>query len=299
MIVPTKLTSSWSPALWGLATVTLVAVGAFYLQGMRFLIREWSTPEYSHGMLIPLISLGIAWLKRAEVASVANGGSWAGPVLLALSLMLATAGQLATIYLIVHLALVLTIVGLSLSFLGARATKVLWFPLFFLFFMIPLPDFLQVQLSAKMQLLSSGLGTWLIRLFGITVFLDGNVIDLGDFKMQVVEACNGLRYMFPLMSFGMLVAYLYNAPFWQRTLVFLSTIPITILMNAGRIGLIGLLYEFYGIDAANGVLHDFQGWAIFIVSLVLLLIEVRLLTYLLPRRRSMFDHFSLAARKAG
>jgi exosortase D (VPLPA-CTERM-specific) len=293
-----KLTGSWSRAVWALAAVILVALAIFYLEGARYLFREWSTPEYSHGMLIPLISLGIAWLKRTEVAAVANGGSWAGPILLALSLILATAGQLATIYLIVHIALVLTVIALSLSFLGVRATKALWFPLLFLFFMIPLPDFLQVQLSAKMQLLSSAFGTWLIRLFGITVFLDGNVIDLGDFKMQVVEACNGLRYMFPLMSFGMLVAYLYNAPFWQRAALFLSTIPITILMNAGRIGLIGLLYEFYGIDTASGMLHDFQGWAIFIVSLLLLLIEVRLLTFLLPRRRSMFDHFSLAARKA-
>jgi exosortase D (VPLPA-CTERM-specific) len=249
-------------------------------------------------MLIPLISLGIAWFKRAEVARVANGGSWAGPVVVAASLLLATAGQMATIYVIVHVSIVLTVIGLSLCFLGARATKVLWFPLLFLFFMIPLPDFLQVQLSARMQLVSSALGVGLIRLFGITVLLDGNVIDLGDFKMQVVEACNGLRYMFPLMSFGMLVAYLYNGPFWQRTVLFLSTIPITILMNSARIGLIGIVYDAYGIDTANGALHDFQGWAIFIVCLLILLIEVRLLTYLLPRRRSIFDHFSVASGKA-
>jgi exosortase D (VPLPA-CTERM-specific) len=284
-------------APWGIAAAIIAILGIFYSQGLQYLFREWSNPEYGHGMLIPVISFGIAWLKRAQVAAATTGGSWLGPVVVALSLLLSTMGQMATIYLIVHVALVLTIVGLFLSFLGVRATTVLWFPLLFLFFMIPLPDFLQVQLSAKMQLLSSALGTWLIRLFGITVFLDGNVIDLGDFKMQVVEACSGLRYMFPLMSFGMLVAYLYNAPFWQRAVLFLSTIPITILMNAGRIGLIGLLYEIYGIDTANGMLHDFQGWAIFIFSLLLLLIEVRLLTFLLPRRRSMFDHFSIATGK--
>jgi len=283
---------------WAILAATLASLGFLYFQGIEFLAREWSTPEYSHGALIPLISLGVAWMKRSEVMAAANSGSWSGLVFLAMSLLLAGAGSLATIYLIVHVSIVFTITGLTAAFLGWGAVRVLWFPILYLFFMIPLPDFLQVQLSGQMQLLSSALGVWFIRLFDITVLLDGNVIELGDFKMQVVEACNGLRYMFPLMSFGMLIAFLYTGPFWHRVLLVASTIPITILMNVIRIGLIGVFYDLYGIDVADGILHDFQGWAIFIICIAVLLIEVKLLSYLIRGRPRMFDLFTLTNAQA-
>lgn len=280
--------------LWTLAGATMLALAFFFQDGLRFLFREWTTSEYSHGALIPLVSAFLVWLRRSEVAAVANSGSWLGSVVLAGALLLALAGQLATIYLVVHVAIAFSIIGVALCFLGWRAVAIIWFPLLYLFFMIPLPDFFLVRLSGEMQLLSSALGVWFIRLFGISVFLDGNVIDMGGFSMQVVEACSGLRYMFPLMSFGMLIAYLYPGPFWQRLVIFLSTIPITIAMNVMRIGLIGVFYEYYGLDVATGLLHDFQGWAVFIVSLVFLLLEVKILSYFAPGRPSIMDMFSFA-----
>ena len=90
-----------------------------------------------------------------------------------------------------------------------------------------------------------------IRLFGVPVYLTGNVIDLGNYKLQVVEACSGLRYLYPLLSLGFLAAYLFQAPIWQRTLVFLSAIPITIVMNSFRIGMVGLLVERWGTAQAE------------------------------------------------
>ena len=291
---PRSILRSGSIVSWTMAGVTVVGLAVFFHQGLTNLFaREWSRPEYSHGILIPLISAGIVWLKRREVAAVTNRGAWAGIAILIASLLLALVGQLATIYLLIYIALVFSIIGFVLSFLGWSATRVLWFPLLYLFFMVPLPDFLIVQLSAEMQLLSSALGVWFIRLFGISVFLEGNVIDLGGFKMQVVEACNGLRYLFPLMSFGMLIAYLYKGPLWQRAVLFLSTIPITIAMNVLRIGLIGLLYEYSGIFVAEGLLHDFEGWAVFLVCIAILLIEIKILTLFVPGRKRLIDLFSV------
>ena len=107
----------------------------------------------------------------------------------------------------------------------------IWSALVFLLFMVPLPRFIQFNLSNELQLISSQLGAGIVRLFGIPVSLEGNVIDLGSYKLQVVEACSGLRYLFPLMSFGLLCAVLFKAPVWQRALVFLSSLPITIVMN--------------------------------------------------------------------
>ena len=140
----------------------------------------------------------------------------------------------------------------------------------YLGFMIPLPQFIYLKLSAFMQLISSELGVAFIRWIGIPVFLEGNVIDLGVYQLQVAEACNGLRYLFPLMSFGFLFAVLYSGPWWHRTILFLATIPITIIINSFRIGMIGVLVDGYGIEQAEGFLHYFEGWIIFVACVALL-----------------------------
>ena len=128
-----------------------------------------------------------------------------------------------------------------LAAIGVSGTRLLVAPLAYLVFMVPLPNFLMFNLSQQLQLISSKIGVVVVRAFDISVYLEGNVIDLGVYKLQVVEACSGLNYLFPLMSFGFLLACLYRGAFWQRALLFLSTVPITILMNSFRIGVIGVL----------------------------------------------------------
>ncbi len=232
-------------------------------------------------------------MRRGELASIRWEGSWFGALLVAAGLCLALAGTLGTIYLLVHIAIIIVLMGLALACLGWRGTRIIWFPLVYLIFMIPLPDFFQVRLSAEMQLWASALGVAVIRFFDISVFLEGNVIDLGVYKLQVVEACSGLRYLFPLMSFGFLVAYMYKGRFWERALVFLSTIPITIFMNSFRIGVIGVLVESYGIEMAEGFLHDFEGWLIFMACSLILLLEIRILAFFDPQRRPFMQMFGL------
>jgi len=150
--------------------------------------------------------------------------------------------------------------------------------------MIPLPDFLYNNLSADLQMLSSQFGVAVLRLAGVSVFLEGNVIDLGAFQLQVAEACSGLRYLFPLTSFGFLCAFLFRGPLWQKVFIFLSTIPITLFMNSFRIGVIGILVEHYGIAMARGFLHDFEGWIVFMACVGILFAEMWLFALLSKRR---------------
>src|SRR5581483_7395009 len=140
----------------------------------------------------------------------------------------------------------------------------------FLIFAIPLPYFINAGVSLELQLVSSRLGVAFIRLFDVPVYLEGNLIDLGTYKLQVVEACSGLRYLFPLFSLSFLAAYLFQAPIWQRVLVLLSSIPITVAMNGFRIGIVGLTMDRWGPRMADGALHFFEGWIIFIASALVL-----------------------------
>jgi exosortase D (VPLPA-CTERM-specific) len=145
----------------------------------------------------------------------------------------------------------------------------------------------------KLQFLSSRLGVEFIQTLGIPVFLDGNIIDLGIYKLQVAEACSGLRYLFPLASFGFLFAVLYQGPFWHKVILFLSSMPITILMNSLRIGMIGILVNYFGIAQADGFLHWFEGWIIFVACIVLLYIEAIVLQRLVRKPRSTLDLLDL------
>ena len=117
--------------------------------------------------------------------------------------------------------------------------RMAWLPIAFLLFAIPLPYFVDSQISWRLQLLSSTLGVAVLRALGYAVYLEGNVIDLGVYKLQVVEACSGLRYLYPLLSIGFLMAYMYPAALRWRVLVFLSTIPITVLTKRLRVGMGG------------------------------------------------------------
>lgn len=278
---------------WLLGALATIFLGVIFFSGLAYMVSEWSQEEYSHGWLIPAIALFIAYRHRRELFKERWNGAWLGTGAVVLGLLLFIMGELSALYVIVQYAFLLTLSGVILSWTGWRGLALLIIPLIYLIFMIPLPDFLYNNLSAKLQLISSQLGVAVIRAFGISVYLEGNVIDLGLYQLQVVEACSGLRYLFPLMSFGFLCAYLYRGPFWQRAIVFLTTIPLTVLMNSFRIGVIGVLVNQWGIAQAEGFLHFFEGWVIFMACVALLFLEIVLLMKLTGDKRSLSEAFNV------
>lgn len=287
---PSSIQTYRSPLLlWGLTATAVVTALFVAREGFELVTLAWSRPEYSHGVLIPLIVGYLFWQRRDELAAIEFSGSWLGFVVVLFGLFLWLAGNLSTIYAVSQYALIVMIYGIVLSLVGLRVFRMLWIPLLMLLFTVPLPEFLYANLSSALQLISSSLGVWFIRLFGISVLLNGNVIDLGHFQMQVVEACDGLRYLFPLMVLAFIVAYFFRAPFWQRAVVFLCSIPVTILMNSLRIGLIGVFAEFGNTALAEGLLHDLQGWVIFMASGAVLLGVTWVLTRLFMPGRAWRD----------
>jgi len=273
-----------------IALLVALAAAVFY-EPLAELVRRWmAQEEYSHGFLIPVIVGWLIWSRRNALLGSVGTPSWAGPALVALAGALHILGKLSSLFILSQLGFIVALLGITLGTGGISLLRVMFVPIIFLLFAIPTPYFIDAVLSYRLQLISSELGTAFIRLFQIPVFLEGNVIDLGVYKLQVVDACSGLRYLYPLMSLGFLAAYLFQAPMWQRTLVFLSTIPITILMNSFRIGVVGLLVDNFGPQDADGFLHMFEGWIIFIACAGVLVGEMTLLTRYAGRKR-FFDVF--------
>ncbi len=267
--------------------VAFIAFGG----GLQELLRRWSVQEeYSHGYLIPVIAGWLLWTRRDALLANIGKPSWIGPLVILLAALLHIVGKLSSLVLLPQLAFILALIGIVLAFGGMSLLRVTFIPIAFLIFAIPLPYVVEAGLTFQLQLISSQLGVFFIRLFQIPVYLEGNVIDLGVYKLQVVEACSGLRYLYPLMSLGFLAAYLFQAPMWQRVLVFLSTIPITILMNSLRIGLVGVLVNYWGPQDADGFLHMFEGWIIFIACAGLLAAEMYVLARVVSGKQ-FFDVF--------
>lgn len=265
--------SAW--ALWSVLAVVMTVLGYLYADSLRFLVQTWLEDDnYSHGPFIPLISLYLIWLRRTQLQTVERRGSWWGLPIVAAGLLVYVVGEFAAMFAVVHFSLWIVIVGLLACAIGLSGIRLLAFPLLYLLAALPLPVFLQNELSSRLQLWSSALGIGCLQLVGVMAYREGNVIDLGPIQLQVVEACSGIRYLFPLMALTLLCAYLYRESFWKRALLVLSSIPISILLNGFRIGAIGVLVEAYGGGAAEGFGHFFEGWVFFVASLGLLCAEM-------------------------
>lgn len=258
--------------LWlGIATVGVVV---FFWDGFLSLGSAWTRPEYSYGPMVPLITAYLTLREIHHRPVTANDDSrLPGFWLVIAGLLVGGVGNAAKIPDFVTYGFIILVGGFVLILAGYRQGLRFWPGWVHLFFMLPLPQVVYLHVSTYLQHVSSKLGVAFIDLMSVPVYLDGNIIDLGIYKLQVAEACSGLRYLFPLFSFGWMIAVLYNGPNWHRVVIFLSTIPITILMNSFRIGMIGLLVNEYGIGQAEGFLHFFEGWVIFISCTAILYIE--------------------------
>lgn len=257
-------------------TICVAAALPLFWLGLSGLATEWARPEYSHGPIIPILSFYMYLREMRAVpppgAPVTDRGP--GVAVIAAALLLAGLGNLVHIDDLVFYALILWTYGLVLTCYGARRGWVFWPAVLHLVFMLPLPQFLYWKINTTLQFLSSEIGVWFVGLMGVPVFLDGNVIDLGVYKLQVAEACSGLRYLFPIMSFSYVFAVLYRGPVWHRIALLLAAVPIAVVMNSIRIGVIGLLVDRYGIAQAEGFLHFFEGWVIFLSCIGLLFLMV-------------------------
>ncbi len=260
---------------------------------LAYMVYIWGEDEYSYGYMVPMTTIYLIMKKFPDFEDMVPKAQWLGVVVLLVGLGVFLVGELSSLYSIIHYAFIICIFGLFITLIGTNGIKKISAALVYLIFMVPIPHFIFFNLSQELQLISSSLGVAILRLMDVSVFLEGNVIDLGVFDLQVVEACSGLNYLFPLMSFSFLVAYIYESKAWEKVIIFLSAIPITIFMNSFRIAIIGITVDNWGIAAAQGFLHDFEGWVIFMACLGLLFLEIWLIHLITRQKGSVIDRLDV------
>jgi exosortase D (VPLPA-CTERM-specific) len=293
------LIMTWLLAV-ALAFICLASLCFTTRDGLSNLYGRWMyEDEYGYGLAIAAIVPLLLWRRWRTLLSGSAGTRWPGVAIVLLAQLCIILAVLGESYYFEQIALIVSLVGLGLIVFSTGAIRILFPIALLLLLAIPLPYTLQAVLTIKLQLLSTNLGVSIIQLLGIPVYVEGNIIDLGSYKLQVAEACSGLRYLLPLTCISVLVAYLYRAPFWKKAVLVISAAPLTIFINSFRIAVTAVLVDDFGLKMAEGFFHQFEGWIIFLMGIVLLGIEILVLEgfrWSNVEIESIFDHPSTVNR---
>jgi len=274
----------WSEIAWfGLLTL------ACYAPVLGSLVKQWSTdPDMGHGFFVPVIAGYIIWQKRNELLAIQPQPNWWGLAVVLVGGAQLIIGTLGVELFLARTSFVIVLIGAVWLLGGDLILKKLAFPLFLLFFMVPIDAVIYNQITFPLQLLASRLADGALTLMAVPVLREGNILELPNQRLSVVEACSGIRSLLSLTFLSLVYGYFFERKTWIRVVLFLSTVPIAIVANSSRVTITGVLTQVKP-DAAEGFFHEAEGWVIFMVALGILILLHQLIArssnYLEARRK--------------
>lgn len=247
----------------------------------------WATDEQGHGPIILAVSLWLIYMKRHDLAALpARARPWLGWPLLVFALVLYALGRSQDIIMFEVGSQILLLTALLLVFKGWAALRLLWFPLFFMLFMVPLPEALVAAVTGPLKSAVSAVASELMYRAGYPVARSGVVMNVGPYQLLVADACAGLNSMFTLEALGMLYMNLMKYTNATRNIVLAALlIPTAFVANIVRVIILVLVTYHFGDAAGQGFVHGFAGIVLFLVALMLMLLLDRLLGLFLPAQR--------------
>ncbi len=248
-------------------------VTALYAPILARLVAQWyNDADYSHGFLVPLLSGYLIWRKRDELAKVASRPSAWGMVVVLFSLGVLFLGSLGAELFLSRSSLIGVICGLVIYFGGWARLRAIAFPIAFLFFAIPLPNIIYNEIVFPLQFIASSFATRTLEILNIfPVLREGNVLIMPGMKLEVVDACSGIRSLMSLLALAAGYGYLAERSNVVRWFLFLAMVPLAIISNGTRVMITALMTYYIGPQAAQGFMHEFSGWVIFLVATILFL----------------------------
>jgi exosortase len=267
------------------AMLLIAVLLALYAPILARLMRQfYDDPNYSHGFFVPILSGYLICNEWRKIKAVKSEPSLWGAILVLAALAVLYLGSLGSELFLQRISLLAVIAGLVVYFSGWRRLRAVAFPIAFLLFMIPLPAVIYNQIVFPLQLLASRFATGCLEVLNIfPVLREGNLLILDGYTLEVVGACSGIRSLTSLLALAMGYSYLAERRIGVRVFLVLAMVPIAIVSNGLRVVLTAVLVNYYGYRMAEGFMHSFSGWAIFVVSIVLLVALHGIITKFLPR----------------
>jgi len=277
---------SWNSRIgWGAAIIVALLAAIYYQVIGKLVVDWWQIPDFSHGLLVPPFAAFLIWEKRKTLLAIKPAPSWGGIAVMAFGIAVLLLGVYGAELFLSRISLVILLAGLVLYFGGHRFLIELRFPLLILILAIPLPSLILNQITFPLQIFASKVASGLLPIFGVPVLREGNIIELPLMKLEVAEACSGIRSLMSLFTMAVFYGYIMEKSITRRVVLALASIPIAIAANVVRILGTGLCVQYWDPDKAMGFFHEFSGWVIFLVSLVCLFAVHRTMILFSKKRR--------------
>ncbi len=262
--------------------VAILLVVLYYRVAVK-LVYDWYTiPDYSHGFLVPLFAAFLVWDKRKVLKAIPIRQTWSGIVLVVFSIMVLILGVYGVELFTARISFILMITGLIATFFGWAMVRELRFPLLVLVLAIPFPAILFNRITFPLQLLASRIASDILPWLGVPTLHEGNVIELPIMKLEVAEACSGIRSLMSLFTLAVFYGYFLERTTNRRVILALASIPIAVTANVARIVGTGLCVQYWDPEKALGFFHEFSGWVMFVVSLACLFLVHRAMRLISP-----------------
>jgi exosortase len=271
--------------VWFPYVAIAILLAVIYYRVAIKLVYDWYTiPDYSHGFLVPFFALFLLWDKRKTLRDIPIQQSWRGIALVVFAIIVLILGVYGVDLFTARISFVILLAGLIWTLFGSLMLRELRFPLLVLVLAIPFPTILFNQVTFPLQLFASRIASDILPLLGVPVLLEGNVIQLPVMKLEVAEACSGIRSLMSLFTLAVFYGYFLERTTRRRWLLALASIPIAVTANVFRIVGTGLCVQYWDPEKALGFFHEFSGWVMFVISLGCLYLVHRLMRLFSPAK---------------
>lgn len=251
-----------APRLVAGAALLAIGLWAYWKPTLEDMVHAWETePDYSHGYLVIPAALFFIWTRRASCPPISSPGWLTGLSLVSFSLLVRMFAGYYYFESIDAWSMLFWLAGVVALLFGNATLRWALPAIAFLVFMVPLPFRIEGLLSLPLQRIATKASCWTLQLLGQPAISEGNTILIGDHRLEVEQACSGLRLFFSILALACAYLILVKRTWWEKGLLVASVVPIAIVANAARIVATGLLYEYASSDAARKFSHDFAGWA--------------------------------------
>jgi len=268
--------------LWQGAAIAALLLWLYAPTLSHLVLQWWHDPNFSHGFFVPLFSAFVLWQERSRLTALDLRPSWSGLAILFFGLSMLVIGRWGADIFLPRLSLLIVLAGLTILFLGWNFFRAILFPWAFLLLMIPIPAIIFNKITFPLQLLASKIASLSLAAMGVPVLREGNVIVLAAMRLEVAEACSGIRSLMSLLTLAVIYSYLVERRTAARLALALASIPIAVGANSVRIIGTGLLVQYWDPDRAEGYFHASWGLLIFVISLVMLYLVHRLICLIWP-----------------
>ncbi|MGB8581899.1 MAG: exosortase A [Candidatus Sulfotelmatobacter sp.] len=276
---------AWPPA-WQRIVVAGLLLWLYVPTLFHLVAQWWQDPNFSHGFFVPLFAGFVIWQERARLARVKVQPSWYGVAILGFGLSVLILGQMGAEIFLSRVSLLIVLAGLTVLFLGWNFFRAMLFPWAFLVLMIPIPAIVFNQITFPLQLLASKVASTMLPWLGVPVLREGNVIMLPAMSLEVADACSGIRSLMSLATLAIIYGYLMERKTSVRVLLAIASLPIAVAANSLRVVGTGLLVQYWDPDKAQGFFHEFQGWLMFVASLIMLYLLHRGIRMIWPEKQA-------------